>query len=331
MLALNPLDPQTAVIVRKAEEDLGHFGKTISDAFEFYLAHLKAGEVRRMTISELVAARLAIIEKKHSRQHLIDSRSRLNRFMEEFGDHDVSQVTSFDVDEFLEGLGVSEQTALNYRRALSALFSEAVRREACEENPVCKSLKIDVTPSEIGILTVEQARGLLQSADKTILPAIALGLFAGVRKAEILRLDWSQIDLERGLIEIKASQAKTAARRLIEIQPVLNHWIASLAKTSGSVAPSPTLYRDRLVEAREAAGIKNWPANALRHSFASYHLAHFRDAAALALQLGHHGTALLFRHYREMVHPDEAARYWRLGDRSSDQMSPRSSINQHIA
>jgi hypothetical protein len=30
---------------------------------------------------------------------------------------------------------------------------------------------------------------------------------------------------------------------------------------------------------RVAAGIKRWPSNALRHSFASYHLAHFNDAA----------------------------------------------------
>jgi len=33
------------------------------------------------------------------------------------------------------------------------------------------------------------------------------------------------------------------------------------------------------------AGITAWPSNALRHSFASYYLAHFQDAARLALEL----------------------------------------------
>jgi hypothetical protein len=50
----------------------------------------------------------------------------------------------------------------------------------------------------------------------------------------------------------------------------------------------------------------------LRHSFASYHLAHFRDAAKLALELGHTDQVLIFRHYRELVKPDEAAKYWNI-------------------
>ena len=35
---------------------------------------------------------------------------------------------------------------------------------------------------------------------------------------------------------------------------------------------------------------------ALRHSFASHHLAKFTDAARLALELGHTNQELLFRH-----------------------------------
>jgi integrase len=63
---------------------------------------------------------------------------------------------------------------------------------------------------------------------------------------------------------------------------------------------------------RAAAGIKRWPSNALRHSFASYHLAHFKDAAALALELGHTDAGLVFQHYREIVKPKEAEKYWNL-------------------
>jgi hypothetical protein len=48
----------------------------------------------------------------------------------------------------------------------------------------------------------------------------------------------------------------------------------------------------------------------LRHSFASYHLAHFRNANGLALELGHTDANLLFKHYRELVEPSEAAKFW---------------------
>jgi integrase len=64
--------------------------------------------------------------------------------------------------------------------------------------------------------------------------------------------------------------------------------------------------------ARQAAGIISWPANALRHSFASYHLAHYQDAAKTALQLGHTESGTLFRHYRELVTQQEAAAFWNI-------------------
>jgi integrase/recombinase XerD len=56
-------------------------------------------------------------------------------------------------------------------------------------------------------------------------------------------------------------------------------------KHSGKVTPANFVKQLRAV--RKAAGITDWPDNALRHSFASYHLAHFKDAAALALEMGH--------------------------------------------
>jgi integrase len=57
---------------------------------------------------------------------------------------------------------------------------------------------------------------------------------------------------------------------------------------------------------------KPWPSNGLRHSFASYHLAHFRNAALLALELGHTNQEITFRHYRELVTPEAAKKYWNI-------------------
>jgi hypothetical protein len=36
------------------------------------------------------------------------------------------------------------------------------------------------------------------------------------------------------------------------------------------------------------------------------------SAAKLALELGHTSQDLIFRHYRELVKPDQAAKYWNI-------------------
>jgi integrase len=76
------------------------------------------------------------------------------------------------------------------------------------------------------------------------------------------------------------------------------------------------------LEARRRAKIAHWPSNALRHSFASYHLAHFKNAAELVLDMGHTNEQMIFDHYRQLVPPADAARYWKI--------SPASGIRGNI-
>jgi integrase len=93
------------------------------------------------------------------------------------------------------------------------------------------------------------------------------------------------------------------------MQPNLREWLLPLRKHKGNVTPALS-FRESFEQAREAAGISEWPENALRHSFASYHLAHFKNAASTALELGHHDSRVTFAHYRELVKPKDAERYW---------------------
>ena len=165
-------------------------------------------------------------------------------------------------------------------------------------------------PEPVGILNVEEMTQLMNAASEETLPYFAIGAFAGLRAAEIERLDWREVDLKGGLIEVTALKSKTARRRLVNVLPNLSAWLKPVVKRAGAVVPANL--RKALLSTREAAQIERWPSNALRHSFASHHIAHFNDAAALALQLGHANTSMIFQHYREVVKPKEAARYWRI-------------------
>jgi integrase len=131
-----------------------------------------------------------------------------------------------------------------------------------------------------------------------------------LRRAEIERLIWSEVDFDAGVIEVKASKAKTASRRLVTIQSNLREWLAPYRTCIGRVCPV-NLQR-KINEDRERAELRaEWPQNALRHSFGSYHLAQFNDAAKLALEMGN-SPATIFRHYRQLVKPKQAERYWKI-------------------
>jgi integrase len=139
-------------------------------------------------------------------------------------------------------------------------------------------------------------------------------------RAEIERLDWSEIDFESGLIEVTAEKAKAARRRLVTMQPNLREWLLPIRKHRGSIVCEN--FRKQFEQARTAAGILKWPENALRHSFASYHLAHFKNAAATALELGHHDSRITFGHYRELVKPKEAQHYWNITPVKTERIVP---------
>ena len=107
------------------------------------------------------------------------------------------------------------------------------------------------------------------------------------------------------------------------MQPNLREWLLPHRKHKGKVRPQNRFeFRQSFNQARKDAGIKQWPDNALRHSFASYHLAHFNNAVLTALQLGHHDSRVTFAHYRELVKPKEGERYWQLQPARTQKIVP---------
>ena len=286
------------------------FGKSLRDAVDFYLPQLKANN-RTCTVAQLTQE---LSEAKQrdgkSRRYLEDLRSRLGQFKKTFGERKVADITSSEVGAWLRDLSVGALTRNNFRRVLVTAFNFAVENGYASTNPAEKTAKAKQVETGVGVLTVEQTVSLLENAKHDILPAIAIAAFAGLRRAEIERLDWSDVKFAAGYIEVKASKAKSARRRLIKIQPNLMTWIGPYAKQDGKV--SPLNFRVRMDEARTAAKIVDWPQNALRHGFASYHLGHFGNAAELALELGHTNAQLIFAHYRQLIEPKDAARYWNI-------------------
>jgi integrase len=236
---------------------------------------------------------------------------RLGVFNATFGPRLISELSVHEIEGWLHGLEQSPKSLNNFHTAVSALFSFAVKRSYASSNPLIAIDKVRVPAKAPGILSPDECEKLLNAAGTELLSLLAIQAFCGVRSAETLRLRWSDVDIPRGFVQVAAEHAKGARRRLIEMSENLKEWLLPYADRSGKLWPLSHMefYRD-LETARANAGISKWPSNALRHSYASYHLAFHQNAAALALQMGHTSQAMIFSNYREVVTKQDAERYW---------------------
>ena len=297
-----------------AKTKLGEYGETINDAVRHRLDYLE--RVRR---SGITVAQLAneVVEAKRkdgrSLKYVYDLNSKLSRFCRDFGNRPIAAVTVEEIDKWLRDLDCSPKSRAQYRANIGVLFSHAERLGMIDRNPIPRTAKPKLVDSPPEIFTVDELRSLLEAASRgapDVLPMLAIGAFAGVRDAEIKRLDWSEVDLSRGHIEIKGAKAKSARRRIIPIQPNLAAWLRPYSGMNGRIVPEGA--RKKLDRVRKAAGLARWPNNGLRHSFASYRLAAIHDAPRVSAELGHTSPQMLYSTYRELVLPEEAERYWKI-------------------
>jgi integrase len=305
------ISQELRVLAAKCAKRLEAFEKSIWDATEFYIEHLERmrGSV---PVTVLFADYLETKQRaKLSEKHLADIKQRLGRFVADFSDRAIKTLTVREIEGWLHGLDLSPQTVNNFRAIIGAFFEYAVRRELVEKNPVTAVDKIKVVDTAPEIFTPEQLSRLLNKAPAELLPALATQAFAGLRTSEVLRLDWGELDQNRGFITVSAKKAKTAKRRLIPIAPNLAEWLRPYANMTGPVWEKG--FRAYHVAIRNLAteiGLARWPNNGLRHSFASYHLAKHQNAPQLALEMGHSTPRMVFDNYREVVAPAQAERYW---------------------
>ena len=264
--------------------------------------------IRKATTGEIVAEML--LNRKQdgaSKVYIGQLKTTLNRFSTHFPG-DILAVTANDIDSWLRSLDVAVGTRNSMLRCVKVFFSFARSRNYLPEDKSTAADNVRLVKSvseDVMVFTPDQMRTILHAAPPRLLPILAIGAFSGIRVAELNRLDWSAVDLERRIIEIRAGQAKTASRRVVPITDNLAAWLEPL-KRKGKVVAAKYLHCD-VAGLTDALGI-DWPRNVLRHSFISYRIATVKSADQVALEAGN-SPAIIFRHYRELT-TEEIADEW---------------------
>jgi integrase len=255
--------------------------------------------------------------RKASSRYIEDLKGRLANLADKFRVN-VDAVTTADIQQWLDNMDAAPRTIRNLRNNASGLFKFAEARGyiARGENPVTATERIKTKNSDaIETYTPEEITRLLTAAPDSFKPVLAIQAFAGLRSAEVIRLDWKNIKIERGHIEITAANAKTASRRIVPILPNLAEWLKKAAKKKGKLFPHSRAYfhevqRDISIRTKsDNRPALLWKHNALRHSFISYRVAAIQNVAQVALEAGN-SPAMIFGHYRELVTADDAKKWF---------------------
>jgi integrase len=291
-------------------------GEKVIEAAKFFVARHRVLKPT-MAVAELIDEMVGVkMGRNKSDRYVQDLISRLGRFKSDFPGKLVD-VDTASIQKWLDGLklanekGISAQSYNNYRAVVHGLFAFAETRGyiAKGTNPVELVERQTVRGRAVACFTPSEFADLLSAASRDFLPCLAIGGYAGLRSAEIQRLKWSDIDLQRRHITVTAENAKTAARRNFPICDALAAWLASFSGSEGLIWKSSG---DDFVNAQRRtardAGMK-WKGNALRHSYASYRLAETQDATKVAFELGN-SPAIVHRHYKELVTSDQATAWF---------------------
>jgi integrase len=204
----------------------------------------------------------------------------------------------------------SRQTNLN---RVSTLFSFAVRRGYIISNPCERIERISIDRKPPVILTVPQSRDLLAACPTLLKPYLALGMFAGIRPDETMRMKWEDINFETATAKV---DGKTRQRRIVPLEPIVVALLKDYPVKSGPVAPSNSTVRRWKRQAKALMG-GQWKADVLRHTYASYALALYKDAGVVSTRMGN-SSGILLAHYHEPVTEAACKLFWALPTHPQD-------------
>lgn len=313
-------------------------GNRIMEAARFFAKKHPASLPKKLVkeaADELIATKRA---KRASPRYLSDLEYRLGKFSEHFPVH-IGAVTGNEIQRFLDGLELSPQSYINFQRVIGTLCRFAVRRGYLPKDydELDRIEKVRARNGDaITIYSPEDMARLLRAASPRFLSCLAIAGFAGLRSAEVERLDWSEVHLADRFIEIKVGKSKTASRRLAPISDGLCAWLTPCAKAAGKVWKGT---HDEYYDAQQetAAATKTadcpalkWKQNALRHSFISYRLAETQNANQVALECGN-TFEMIHQHYKALVRPEAAKRWFDIRPETPANVIPATSARQTVA
>jgi integrase len=320
--------PSVADDATLAVEMLKPYGLTLLEAVKRIVAIEKA----KIASQEVKAALAAFLSAKDDKG---DSQRRAYEQMQsslelEFSGRMLTTITPAELVTHVETCTGTNSTFNSRATSIKTFWRwcSKLPRNWCDVKTIEVLDKRQTRKGEIGVMTAAQCKKLLQTAEKKYpecVPAFAIALFTGMRKAELERLEPKNITAEG--ITLTIDSTKTNRRRFIEMPPPLAAWLKAYP-VAETVLPANWFRKEKAVR-REAGwkvwcdlfdppeaddSLPDWPDNGLRHTHASVMVALGKPLDTLTFEFGHSGgAAVLKSHYVGVMTKAEAIKIWAIG------------------
>jgi len=196
-------------------------------------------------------------------------------------------------------------TANRYLACLHHMFTKAEEYEMVTLEVLQKVRRVKLLPENnerVRFLSKDECKRLISVCTDDIKPIVIIALNTGMRKNEILTLQWNKnIDLVHNLISI--NKTKNNQRRDIPINTTVKQTL------QGMVRPIDQLYvfvrkggqpyktiNKKFWQARDKAGLKDFRFHDLRHTFASQLIMAGADIMTIKELLGHKSLRMTLRY-----------------------------------
>lgn len=224
------------------------------------------------------------------------------------GERPLRAMTTSECRELLrQAFGSSLHSYRKGRAILHSIFAYGMRQDWCEVNPVDRIEMPRVQEPTIEPLSLADADRLLKTSTspkhRKMRFSLLLMLYCGMRPAEVSRFCPARDVLwEEGVLIVRPNVSKTGGGRMVPLRRV--------AHLSRAECIIPRNWKKRWRELRHDAGFEHWRADTLRHTFATFHAAHFRNLPELQLEMGHRDVNLLRSRYMVPASRRDAEAFW---------------------
>jgi integrase len=159
------------------------------------------------TVAAWLTTWLDLIERTCKPSTAKTYRTHVRYAIEAFGHVRIDKLTTEQVEALyvlLTSRGLKPVSVAGVHRTLRSAFNRAVRRRRLAHNPVADARPDRVQEQEVVPLTVAEAQAILAAATGRRNPARwEVALTVGLRQGEALGLQWDDVDLDAGTLDVR--------------------------------------------------------------------------------------------------------------------------------